>query len=104
MPAEVGSRFLPVGHQEVLVRRLLRRDVVVALIFEPAQSWIVRTQSRRGNRSGPTMLMPVERIDHQIFERVVQRPGRTQTLGEPQMEMVHHRLVAGNGLNTSPCV
>ena len=35
---------------------------------------------------------------HQVLERVVERSGRAQPLGEPQVEMVHHRLVAGQRL------
>ena len=34
----------------------------------------------------------------EILDRCIERPGRLHPIGEPQMEMVHHRLVAGNRL------
>jgi hypothetical protein len=36
--------------------------------------------------------------DHQVLKSIVERPRRALALREPQMEVVHHGLVAGNGL------
>ena len=95
--AEVRARLLPRRDEKILVRRAAGRLAIILRVLEPQRTRIVRVHV--AVKIAQADDVESERFHRgEILHRRVERSRRAHALGEPQVEMIHHRLVAGKRL------